>query len=178
MKTQAINNPLELLPYLKNPLHRIFYVLGLKTGFRVSELLSLEVRDVYLSTGEVRLNITVERKNMKGQTVSRTVPLSPTSRDLIKAQGIPERFNFEQSKLFPFKRIAAHRFLDKARRDAGWEQRVACHSMRKTFAARVFELSDKDLHVTQKALGHASIDSTIRYLEVDQEKLMEVFDKL
>lgn len=177
MKTLPINNPEALIPFLTKPSHQLFYAMGLKTGFRVSELLSLKVKDVFYSTGELRSLVTVERRNMKGKNKSRSVPLSEQSRKFIKEHSKVD-LNYLERPLFDFGRIAANLFLDKARKRAGIEQRIACHSMRKTFAAKVYSLSGCDLTVTQKAMGHASINSTIQYLEVDQDKLNKVFENL
>lgn len=43
--------------------------------------------------------------------------------------------------------------------------RLGTHSLRKTFARKVFVLSGHDLQVTRAALGHTSICVTERYLE-------------
>lgn len=177
MKTQAIHSPEALIPYLK-PIYQRLYALGLKTGFRISELLSLRVCDVYLPSGKVKHYISVERKNMKGKSRSRTVPLSEASRLFIESFGAPENLSFYQAHLFPFHYTTVNRALETARKEAGIDRRVSSHAMRKTFAKRVFELSKGDLHVCQKALGHTQITSTMQYLEVDQDKLDLVFQQL
>jgi integrase len=40
------------------------------------------------------------------------------------------------------------------------------HSLRKSFARRVYERSGHDINLTRVALGHSSIQSTVRYLSV------------
>jgi site-specific recombinase XerD len=47
---------------------------------------------------------------------------------------------------------------------AGISGKLGTHAMRKTFASRVYELLGHDLVKTQRALGHASINSTVAYL--------------
>jgi excisionase family DNA binding protein len=42
--------------------------------------------------------------------------------------------------------------------------KIATHSMRKTFADRVYEKLGRDIFRTQKALGHRNINSTVQYL--------------
>ena len=163
MKTLPISTPESLLPHFSKPTHRLFYALGLKTGFRVSELLSLRVRDVFHPSGEVLSLVTVERRNMKGKRSSRSVPLSAQSKEFIRTQATPD-LSSPDAHLFQFGRRAANLFLDVARIKAGSETRVACHSMRKTFAKRVFDVSGRDLTITQKLMGHSSINSTVQYL--------------
>lgn len=178
MKTLPIRSPESLLPHFRNVTERLFYVVGIKTGFRIAELLSLTVSDVYFPSGEVKKFIAVERKNMKGKMESRAVPLSDATRKVLADQGLPENLSFPHAKLFPFTSRTGNNILNRAWAKTQREGRVANHSMRKTFAARVWDLSRNDLRITQKAMGHANINSTISYLEVDQDKLDKVFEEL
>lgn len=178
MKTLPIRSPESLLPHFRNVTERLFYVVGIKTGFRIAELLSLRVCDVYFPDGRPKHYIAVERKSMKGKMESRSVPLSLATRQLILSQGLPENLSFPQAKLFPFTARTGNNILNRAWGKTSREGRVANHSMRKTFAARVWDLSKQDLRITQKAMGHANINSTISYLEVDQDKLDKVFEAL
>ena len=45
---------------------------------------------------------------------------------------------------------------------------VACHSLRKRFVMRVHAFHHGDLLKIQKALGHVNINSTIKYLALDE----------
>ena len=47
--------------------------------------------------------------------------------------------------------------------------RYGSHTLRKSFAARVFRACGHDINVTRVALGHRDIATTQRYLEVAQE---------
>jgi integrase len=63
--------------------NRALFVVGHRTGFRISELLSLRVVDVQ-QHGKILDQITVQRRHMKGgkagKTSGRTVPLHPEAR--------------------------------------------------------------------------------------------------
>jgi len=63
----------------------------------------------------------------------------------------------------------ATRILKAAYRRAGVYGRVATHSMRKTFARRVYRASRGDLVTCQQALGHAQIGTTMSYLGAGQD---------
>ena len=63
---------------------RAFFVLGIRTGFRVSELLSLRVADV-VNGGEVARFVGVHRRNMKGKSEGRTIPLHDEARAALSA---------------------------------------------------------------------------------------------
>ena len=55
---------------------RALFVLGVKSGFRISEMLGLQVRDL-LHRGRVTERVTVRRRLMKGRREGRTVLLHP-----------------------------------------------------------------------------------------------------
>lgn len=155
------------------PRDRCFFVLGLRTGFRVSELLSLRLGDVWQG-GQVPAAVAVARRAMKGRTEGRTVPLHPQARAELAswATALAARGAGPGSPLFPSQkgasavtRTQAWAILTNAYRRAGLSGRgVGVHGLRKTFAGRMYRRLDRDLMKTQKALGHKSVTSTAAYL--------------
>jgi integrase len=140
---------------------RLLFILGVNTGFRISELLSLTRHNVHNGF------ITVERKNMKGKLCSRSVPLSESILGLLKTyiESLPE----SQMTLFPIGRMQAWRIIKRAAKKSNVSGKIGTHSMRKTLASRVYAASNRDLAITQKALGHKNVSSTISYLQVDAD---------
>jgi len=49
--------------------------------------------------------------------------------------------------------------------------RVSTHSLRKTFARRIYVASGHDLITTQRLMGHTSPLTTSRYLETNSDEL-------
>lgn len=154
------------------PRDRCFFVLGLRTGFRVSELLSLRLRDVW-QAGQVPAAVSVARKAMKGQGEGRTVPLHPQARAELAAwaAALQARGAAPSSPLFPSQkggtitRMQAWALLTNAYKRAGLSGRgVGVHGLRKTFAGKMYRRLERDLMKTQKALGHKSVTSTAAYL--------------
>jgi len=150
---------------------RAFFVLGIRTGFRVSELLSLRVADV-VNGGEVARFVGVHRRNMKGKSEGRTIPLHDEARAALSAW-VAELKNMgaaAESPLFlsreggAISRGQAWAIMTGAYRAAGVFGRVGVHGLRKTFAARVYDRTGHDLMQTQRALGHKAITSTAAYL--------------
>lgn len=166
---------------------RALFLLGVRSGFRISELLSLRLCDV-CPRGRVAERISVARRHMKKKVEGRSVLLHPEARAALeewirelerRGQGGGEGFVFRSRKSGTggssgaLSRVQAFRLLQGAFERAGIEGSVATHSMRKTFANRVYERLGRDLLKTQKALGHKNINSTVSYLSFRQEEIDE-----
>lgn len=150
---------------------RALFLLGLRSGFRISELLSLRVGDV-LQSGRIVDRVTVRRRHMKKHTEGRTVLLHPEAAAALRAwldglgQVGPQTpvFLSRKGSNHPIGRIQAWRILHARFTAAGLMGNLGTHSMRKTFANRVYERLGHDLVRTQRALGHLNINSTVKYL--------------
>lgn len=152
---------------------RAMFILGVRTGFRIKEILSLKVKDVLRPDGSIVDRISVERRNMKGKVSGRSVVLHEDARVVLLAwaktrSGMPDSILFVTSTGKPMSRYDAWRYLDKAYRSAGCYGRLGTHAMRKTFANRVYKRLGYDLAKTQSAMGHVSINSTVSYLSFAQ----------
>jgi integrase len=158
-----------LMKNLSSQRDRLLVILGTRTGFRISELLSLTVGDC-IQYGKVKESITVSRSNMKGKFSSRTVVLHDEAKKYLKSY-INNHMNKcnPKDKLFPICRQHIDRILKKAIKKAKLEGKVSSHSFRKTFCKRIHEALDKNLINTQRAMGHKSLSSTVNYLSFDQD---------
>ncbi|MCO6432234.1 MAG: tyrosine-type recombinase/integrase [Deltaproteobacteria bacterium] len=156
------------------------FILGLKSGFRISELLSLRIGDVY-GHGRMVDQVTVRRANMKKKIEGRTIVLHPSAKEAVEAwiaeSGFPspETFLFRSRKgeNSPLTRQQAWSILDGAFNRAELQGQLGCHSMRKTFCARVHEALGRDLLKTQRALGHKCVSSTAAYLSFNEAEISE-----
>jgi len=150
-------------------------VLGIRTGFRISELLSLRFIDVLNPDGTVKDSIEVKASNCKGKRESQRVPLHIDAKDAIMQYILATETPIcGNEKLFPFKRGNAHKIIKKWTRLAGIDEsrgRIGTHSLRKTFAKRIHEAMGSDIMKTQIAMRHKNIDSTLKYLNVDHEEI-------
>jgi integrase len=162
-----------ILGHLEYDRDRTLFILGLSTGFRIAELLSIKVSDV-TQYGVARTSVTVAKSKMKGAKSSRTVPLNETARNAIillvtdyKLE--PNDYLFKSRNGGAVTQGQIRRRLSDAFKALRLLGPLSTHSMRKTFAQRVYEASGRDLPRTQRALGHVSIDSTVKYLGIDQK---------
>ena len=173
---QALDGPYALRD-------RALFLLGVKSGFRISELLSLRLLDV-MRTGKLLDRVGVARRNLKKKLEGRTVLLHPEARAALAlwVEGLraqvymtSDTFVFQSRKGHnaALSRVQAYRILQVAYERAGVEGQTGTHSTRKTFANNVHERLGRDLLKTQKALGYRNINSTVSYLSFQQEEIDE-----
>ena len=158
--------------------NRGLFMLGVSTGGRISELLSLQIGDVYQNRSAVS-DLLFEKSVVKGGEVSRAVPVNADGRRSIdelvnwhrrhynsiasKRPLFPSR---NQNGTVPMNRQTAHEMLKQAFIAAGLNGKLATHSLRKSFAQRVYEQS-ADIYLVQELLGHRSVNTTQKYLGVN-----------
>ncbi len=145
-------------------------------GLRISELVGLDVDDVDLEQGSVR----VLGKGGK----EREVPLGRYGREAIAAYLGRTRPAFASTKsrsaLFlnqrggRLTRQSCARLLAGHVGAAGIDRRVTLHTLRHSFATHLLE-GGADVRVVQELLGHASVATTQIYTLVTREHLREVY---
>lgn len=157
-------------------------VLGITTGYRISELLSLKVRDV-THAGALNSHVRIPASRMKGRKRGRSAVMAPMAKpyllnwlDELREAG----FDGGNQPLFrsrkhgqPLSRVQAHRVLARAFDAAGIVGQIrelATHSLRKTFAAAMWEAHHQNIWKVQNALGHASPASTVAYLSFEDQE--------
>ena len=158
--------------------NRGLFMLGVSTGGRISELLSLTIGDVY-QNGSAVSDLLFERLIVKGGEVSRAVPVNADGRHAIDQLIDWHRLHYQntspQRPLFPSRhksgtvpmhRQTAHDILKKAFIAAGLNGKLATHSLRKSFAQRLYDKSG-DIYLVQELLGHRNISTTQDYLGVN-----------
>jgi integrase len=161
--------------------HKALFLLGVKSGFRISELLSLCVGDVS-QHGRLVDRVTVQRRYMKNKREGRTVLLHPEAKTALaawlltlrQAPGVtPQAFVFRSRKggNRPISAVQAWRILHEAVTTNELTGKVGTHAIRKTFANRVYQQLNHDLVKTQRAMGHKNINSTVAYLSFVEDEI-------
>ena len=169
--------------------NRNLFMLGVSVGGRISELLALKVGDVWQNDKPVK-DLLFDRNIVKGGEVSRAVPVNIDGRQAILALiawhnelygGIdPSRPLFPSRKgkgLKAMSRIAAHDMLKPAFEAAGLNGKLGTHSLRKSYAQRLYEQTN-DIYAVQEMLGHKSVVTTQRYLGVNYAGVREASEAM
>ena len=164
---------------------RSIFLMGLYTGARISELISLDVGDV-LQHGKVVKTLELRKAITKGKK-TRQIPLNLEARETIeglvewkKSQGelleADAPLFVSRKKNGRITRIQAHRILKKAYDDNELTGKVTTHSMRKSFATMLAK--NNPLQVVKELLGHSSLAITDKYLSLTEEDLRSAVNGL
>ena len=169
--------------------NRSLFMLGVSVGGRISELIALKLDDVWQNGRPVK-DLLFDRNIVKGSEVSRAVPVNIDGRQAIenliawhtKLYGdadptrplFPSR-NGQGSKSMT--RIAAHNALKEAFEAAGLNGKLGTHSLRKSYAQRLYEQTN-DIYAVQEMLGHKSVVTTQRYLGVNYASVRDASEAM
>ncbi|MBA3690106.1 MAG: site-specific tyrosine recombinase XerD [Actinobacteria bacterium] len=145
-------------------------------GLRISELTGLDVDDVDLEEGSVR----VLGKGGK----ERDVPVGRYAREAVTAYvtGVRPAFATARTRSALFlnqrggrlTRQGVSQLLERHVRAAAITRRVTPHTLRHSFATHLLE-GGADVRTVQELLGHASVATTQIYTLVTKEHLREVY---
>ena len=175
--TQPIRNKKQLRQLAAYYLNRgeirnyVLIILGINTALRVSDLLGLTWDDVYdFDRRCVRAYIEiVEKKTGK----SKTIAVNQSARSaltLLAAQAVGcGRFLIENKRTGKaISRIQAYRLIRAAAEALKFQERVSCHSLRKTLGYHAWK-KGAHLAVIMEIYNHSSLAVTRRYLGVTQD---------
>jgi integrase/recombinase XerC len=146
------------------------------TGARVSEVVALDIGDVFESQGLVRL----QGKGRK----ERIVPIGEVALQAIRRYrgNLPQQASdVRPSALFCNRRGGRLTSRSVARLVTRYSSRLAGgavspHTLRHSFATHLLD-EGADLRSIQEMLGHASLSTTQRYTHVATDQLMAIYDR-
>ena len=149
------------------------------TGARISEAVSLDVDDLDLTTGAVRLlgKGSKERVVPVGSYAVRALDAYLVrGRPVLAATGRGTPAVFLNTRGARLSRQSAWAVLRTAAERAGLEhpERISPHTLRHSFATHLLA-GGADVRVVQELLGHASVTTTQIYTLVTPESLREVY---
>lgn len=142
----------------------VLFEIGINTGLRVSDLLSLKVKDV---RGKLHLSITEGKTKKKKQFYIQHIS------DVIEKY--TKHMN-DEDWLFPSRkgdkaisRVQAYNILNKGADMIGLEH-IGTHTMRKTFGYWYYKQT-RDVAYLMKIFNHSSQSVTLRYIGIEQEEI-------
>jgi integrase len=192
--SRSLTKPEErlLLRYIRRiaPRDRALISCQLFLGLRISEVLKLRIGQVLdVATGELRARIGVRPKSLKGgYGNTRWIPVCP---ELTRALGAYITRRARAGALDPESPLILSREhaadgepkalsrsgAEKLIRTVLWRvgqgdlETLSTHTLRKTWARNLYEVSNNDIILVMNGLGHSSVSVTQAYLSCDRRRL-------
>jgi integrase/recombinase XerD len=149
------------------------------TGIRVTELINIDLENVHLTMGFVRVNGNGKKE--------RIIPVGKTATEAVKhylEQGRPHFISPKHQDQALFlnhqgKRLTRQgywKILKGLAKEAGITKELTPHTLRHSFATHLLE-NGADLSAVQEMLGHADISTTQIYTSVTKTRIKDVYTK-
>lgn len=145
-------------------------MVGINTGLRVSDILTLRVKDVKDTHIKIK-----ERKTKKYKRMIINPELRKALKPYIADKKdneylIPSRQRTKSGKTKPIDRSQAYRILNEAAAAIGFRDNVGTHTMRKTFGYHYYQKTT-EVASLQKLFNHDKESTTLRYIGIEQDQL-------
>jgi len=159
----------NIIESAKNPKHKLLLSLAYGAGLRVSEAISLKVRDLDL------LELTIHIRQAKGQKDRISVipeSISDKLKNLIAGKENSD-FVFASERGGKLTARTAQKVFENALRLSGTKKNATFHSLRHSFATHLLE-NGTDVRYVQELLGHRNIRTTQIYTQVTNPQLKNI----
>lgn len=158
-----------LITQPRNAKHQLILSLAYAAGLRISEVLSLQIRDIDFN------EMTVTVRQGKGRKDRLTV-LSSKLTNQLRALSIDrngEMYIFESERGGKLTTSTAQIIFRSALKKAGIQKLASFHSLRHSFATHLLE-NGVDVRYVQELLGHANIRTTQIYTHLTNPALKNI----
>jgi len=138
-------------------------------GLRVSEAVSLKLRDVYLKEGFVRVTGKGNKQRLvpMGEMAVQALEAYLRDREVEPASREDAEYVFLSRNGKPLSRVSMFNMVKNQAMAAGVQKEISPHTFRHSFATHLVE-GGADLRTVQEMLGHSSILTTEIYTHLDR----------
>lgn len=181
---EPIKDRMKILAIKRNlkeeerPRNYLLFVMGCNIALRISDLLSLKVKDVIDSKGDIKTYLFIKEKKT-GRPAK--IYLNNTVKEALiyylnKSKGIdPDSYLFKSERSNKrLDRVRAWGLIQEWTRAVGLEgERYGTHTLRKTWG---YQARKQNLSIEQisEKLGHKSVTVTRHYIGISQEEINQV----
>ena len=147
------------------------------SGIRVSELVALDMQDVDLHSGTLRVQGKGrrERQVFFGKTAAQALRAYLEERPSVpQGQETPALFVNHRGGRLSTRGVQL--LIKKHCQRTGLPARTSPHTMRHAFATHLLD-NGADLRAIQELLGHQQLSTTQKYTHVSTDRMLEVYDK-
>ena len=162
----------------ENPRNYLLFTAGVNLALRISDLLSLKVKDVIDSKGDIKTYLHVKEGKTGRQA---KITINNTAKEALnyylnRSKGIdPDSYIFKSERSNKkLDRIRTWGLIQEWTKAVGLEgERYGTHTLRKTWG---YQARKQGLSIEQisEKLGHKSVTVTRRYIGISQEEINRV----
>jgi len=162
----------------KNPRNYLLFSMGCNLALRISDLLSLRVKDVIDSKGDIKTYLFI-KESKTGRPAK--IYLNNTVKEALtyylnKSKGIdPDSYLFKSERSNKkLDRVRAWGLIQKWTSDVGLEaERYGTHTLRKTWGYQA-RMQGASIEQISEKYGHKSVTVTRRYIGISQEEINQI----
>ncbi|MDO8618215.1 MAG: tyrosine-type recombinase/integrase [Candidatus Uhrbacteria bacterium] len=160
---------LKIISSVENAKHKIMLSLSYGAGLRVSEAVSLRVKDIHLA------ELTIHLKEAKGKKDRLTIFPEKLKRDIqnLMAGKSGDDFVFASERGGRLTERTAQKVFENALKKSRINKEATFHSLRHSFATHLLE-NGTDVRYVQELLGHANIRTTQIYTHVTNPAIRNI----
>ncbi|MFC0473984.1 tyrosine-type recombinase/integrase [Robertmurraya beringensis] len=164
-------NTIKSLLRKKSQRDLLLFVLGINTGIRISDLLSLKVKEVMDETGIKEFLYIGDSACTEGRAYYLN---SSVKGELIRYFDMvnckKEDYLFKSSKYDqPISRQQAYRIINKAAKEAGIPGKIGTHTIRKTFGYHAYRKGIA-ISILMEIYHHHTPSETLKYLGINKNE--------
>lgn len=166
----------DIFDYLKekNVRDAVMFATGIYTGLRISDILSLKVRDV---RGKDYIYLR-EKKTGKEKRITLNRFLKRLYAEYIDGKKDYESLFAGRKRVnLPISRQRAYRILADAGKQFGIEDGIGTHTMRKTFGYHYYQKT-KDVATLMEIFNHDHESITLKYIGITQDTISKVYENM
>ncbi len=159
----------RLLASIENKKHKLLIALSYGAGLRVSEVVNLKVKDIYLD------ELTIHLREAKGKKDRLTIFSERLKNDLKTAMAgrNSNDYIFMSERGGKLTERTAQKVFENGLKKADIRKPASFHSLRHSFATHLLE-NGVDIRYVQELLGHANIRTTQIYTKVTNPCLKNI----
>lgn len=149
------------------------------TGMRVSEVVTLKLRDINFEVGFLKCKGKGQKERIvpfggKAQAAISRYLKKARPKFILKKRDVPEIFLSRLGR--SISRVSIWKMIKAYTRKANIKKNITPHTLRHSFATHMLE-GGADLRVVQELLGHADISTTQVYTHINKDRLKSIHHK-
>jgi len=159
----------KILAQIQNVKYKLILGLMYSSGLRISEVVSVKVRDFDFENNLLRI---VQGKGKKDRNTILSKKVAIVMEKYLRGKNSKD-YAFESSRGDALAKRSVQKIFSEALKKSGIKKSASCHSLRHSFATHLLE-GGTDIRYIQELLGHKNLETTQIYTKVANNNLKKI----